>query len=69
VFNNRSDTLWKGFGFELGNCIWKRPAFLLLAPGPALEKNAAIVNPENKIKVNWTVSWPSALEISGEPVL
>jgi hypothetical protein len=34
-----------------------------------VDKNAAIVNPENKIKVNWTVSWPSALEISGEPVL
>jgi hypothetical protein len=29
-----------------------------------------IVNPENKpIKVNWTVSWPSALEFSGKPVL
>ena len=35
--------------------------FLLLAPGSALEKFAAIVNPENEPKVNWTLSWPSAL--------
>ena len=30
----------------------------------ALEKFAAIVNPENKpTKMTWTLSWPSALEI------
>ena len=35
--------------------------------GSALEKLAAIVNPENKpTKVNWTLSWPSALEICGQ---
>ena len=44
--------------------------FLLLAPKSALEKFAAIVNPENKAtKVNWTLSWPSALEICGKTVL
>ena len=44
--------------------------FLLLAPGSALEKFAAIVNPEDKpTKVNWTFSWPSALEICGKTVL
>ena len=54
----------KGLGFELGNCSWKRHTILLLAPGSALEKFAAPVNPENKpTKVNWTLSWPSALEI------
>jgi len=31
---------------------------------------AAIVNPENKpTKVNWTLSWPSPLEICGKTVL
>ena len=29
--------------------------------GSALEKFAAIVNPENKPKVNLTLSWPAAL--------
>jgi len=59
--------LGKGLGFELGNCFWKRPTFLLLTSGSALEKFAAIVNPENKpTKVNWTLSWPSALEICGK---
>ena len=44
--------------------------FLLLAPGSALEQLAAIVNPENKpTKVNWTLSWSSALEICGKTVL
>ena len=48
----------------------KRLFFLLLAPGSALEKIAAIVNPENKpTKVNWALSWPSALEICGKTVL
>ena len=46
--------------FELGNCFVK-------GPGSALENHAAIVNPENKpTKVNWTLSWPSALEICGK---
>ena len=37
--------------------------------GSALEKNAAIVNLENKpTKVKWTLSWPSALEICGTTV-
>ena len=41
-----------------------------MAPGSALEKFAAIVNPENKpTKVNWALSWPSALEICGKIVL
>jgi len=49
---------------ERTGCFCKRLFFLLLAPGSALEKFAAIVNPENKpTKVNWTLSWPSALEI------
>ena len=44
--------------------------FLLLAPGSALEKFAAIVNPGHKpTKVNWTLSWTSALEICGKTVL
>ena len=52
-------------GFELGSCFWKRPTFLLLALGSALENVAAIVNPQNKpTKVNWIISWPSAFEIS-----
>ena len=63
-FNKRSDSFGKGFGFEFGNCFCKRLCFLLLAPGLALEKFAAFVNPENKlIKVNWTLSWPSAVEV------
>ena len=38
--------------------------------GSALEKFAATVKPENKpTKVNWTLSWPSALEICGKTVL
>ena len=64
LYNKRSDSFGKGLGFEVGNCLWKRHTFFLLAPGSALEKFAAIVNPENKpAKVNWTPSWPSALEI------
>ena len=52
---------------ERKGCFWKRPTFLLLAPGSALEQFAAIVNPENKpTKLNWTLSWPSALEMCGE---
>ena len=69
-FNKRSDSFGKGLGFELGNCFCKRPFFLLVNPGSALEKFAAIVTPEHKpTKVNWTLSWPSALEICGETVL
>jgi hypothetical protein len=38
-----------------------------LVPRSALEKFAAIVNPDGKpMKVNWTRSWPSALEICGK---
>ena len=38
--------------------------------GSALEKFAANVNPGNKpSKVNWVLSWPSALEICGKAVL
>jgi hypothetical protein len=41
--------------------------FLLLAPGSALEKFAAIVIPENKpAKVNWALSWPTAVENCGK---
>ena len=66
MFNKRSDSFGKGLGFELGNCFCKRLFFLLLAPGSALEKFAAIVNPGHKpTKVNWTLSWPSALEMCG----
>ena len=51
--------LGKALDFELGNCFWKRPSFLLLAPGSALEKFAATVNPENKpTKVNWPSHGP-----------
>ena len=68
--NKRSDSFGKGFDFEFGNCFWEWPTFLLLAPGSALEKFAAIVSPENKpIKVNWTLSWPSALQFCGKTVL
>jgi hypothetical protein len=50
--------------------ICKRFLFLLLAPESALEKFAAIVKPENKpTKVNWALSWPSALDICGRTVL
>ena len=50
-------------GFELGNCFCKRFFCFPLAPGSALEKFAAIVNPEAiPTKVNWALSWPSALE-------
>ena len=50
--------------------ICKMFFFLLSAPGSALEKFAAIVNPESKpTKVKWTLSWPSALEICGKIVL
>ena len=60
----------KGLDFELFNCFCKRFFFLLLAPGSALEKFAAIVKPENKpTRVNWTLSRPSALEICGKTVL
>ena len=52
---------------ERTGCFCKRRFFLFLAPGSALDKFAAIVNPENKpTKVNWTLSWPSALEICGK---
>ena len=69
-FNKRPDSCWKGLDFELGNCFCKRRFFLLLAPGSALEKLAAIVNLENKpTKVNRALSWPSALEICGKVVL
>ena len=52
---------------EKNSCFCKRCCFLLLVPGSVLEKFAAIVNPENKpTKVNWTLSWPSALEICGK---
>ena len=52
---------------ERTGCFCKRFFFLLLAPGSALEKFAALVNPENKpTKLNWTLSWPSALEICGK---
>jgi hypothetical protein len=59
---------WK----DLGYWFWKRRTFLLLAAGSALEKVAALVNPENKptrvTRVNWTLSWPIALEICGKTV-
>ena len=42
---------------------------LVKGPGSALENFAAIVNPEKPTKVNWTLSWPSALEICGKTVL
>ena len=61
-FNKRSDSFGKGLGFELGNCSCKRPRI-------ALDNFAAIVNPEKPTKVNWTLSWPSALEICGKTVL
>ena len=65
-----SDSFGKGLRFELGNCFWKRPSFLLLAPGSAMEKFAANVSPgNNPTKVNWTLSWPSAFEICGTAVL
>ena len=36
-------------------------SFFSWAPGSALKKFAAIVNPEGKLTlVNWTLSWPSA---------
>ena len=55
---------------ERKGCFCKRRFFLLLAPGSALKKFAAIVNPEIKpTKVNWTLSWPSAFEICGKTVL
>ena len=70
AFNKRFDCFGKGFDFEFGNCFWTRPTFLLLSPGSALEKFAALVNPENEpTKVNWTLSWPSAVEICGKTVL
>ena len=54
---------------ERKGCFWKRPTFLLLAPGLALEKLAAIVNPANKpTRVNWALSWPSALEMCGKTI-
>ena len=50
--------------------VFVKIVFLLLAPGSALEKFVAIMNPENKTtKVNWVLSWPSALEICGKTVL
>ena len=49
LYNKRSDSFGKGLDFEFGNCLWKRPTFLLLAPGSALEKFAAIVNPETDL--------------------
>jgi len=50
--------------------LLKRLFFLLLAPGSALEKFAAVANPENKpTKVNWALSWPIALKICGKTVL
>ena len=55
---------------ERTGCFCKRRFFLLLAPGSALEKFAAVVNRANKhTKVNWALSWPSALEICGKTVL
>ena len=55
---------------ERKGCFCKRLLFLLLAPGSALKKFAAIVNPEVKpTKVNWTLSWPSALEMCEKTVL
>ena len=45
-------------------------SFLLLAPGSAQEQFAEIPNLSNKpTKVNWTLSWPSALGICGTAVL
>ena len=44
--------------------------FFLLAPGSPPEKFAAIPNLGNKpTKVNWTLSWSSALETCGKAVL
>ena len=51
-------------------CFCKRFFFLLLPPGSALEKIAGSVNPGNKpTKVNWALSWPSALEMCGKAIL
>ena len=59
----------RGRGRGRKGCLCKRRVFLLLAPGSALEMFAAIVNPEKRpTKVNWTLSWPSALEICGKVV-
>ena len=55
---------------EITGCFCKRFFCFLLATGSALEKFAAIVNPEDiPTKVNWTLSWPSALEMCGKTVL
>jgi hypothetical protein len=51
-------------------CFCKMFFFLLLPPGSALEKIAGSVNPGNKpTKVNWALSWPSALEMCGKAIL
>ena len=55
---------------ERKGCFCRRRFFLFLAPGSAREKFAALVNPEDKpTKVNWTLSWPIALEICRKTVL
>ena len=60
----------KGLKFEIGSCFCKRRFFLFLAPGSPQEKFATILKPGNKpIKVNWTLSWSSGLEISSGVVL
>ena len=71
LFNKRSDSFGKGLGFELGNCFWKKAYLSSLGSRISSGKKlAAILKPENKpTKVNWTLSWPSALGICGKTVL
>ena len=55
---------------ERTGCFCKRFFVPLLAPGSPPEKFAVIPNLGNKrTKVNWTLSWSSALEICGKVVL
>ena len=55
---------------ERKGCYCKRLFLLLLAPGSPPEKFAVIPNLGNKrTKVNWILSWSSALEICGKVVL
>ena len=68
------------FWQRLGLWTWQLPLkkafglpffiFLLFAPGSALEKFAAIASLEfQSTRVNWSLSWSSALEIYGSCVL
>ena len=54
----------RGSEKEREGCFCRRRYFLLLAPGSALEKFAAAVNPGNKpAKVNWALSWSISLKM------